>query len=102
MKHIKRFAAVLMSSLLMLAGIPSLSASAEQAAEYTRSARYAASNGYNTGVLTDGSESTALSFAAGGTLTVTCEELIYGISLKFNKKAVKWRVTAGRYEQACG
>ena len=102
MKHIKRFAAVLLSSLLMLPAIPARPAFAEQAAEYTRSAKYAASNGYNTGVLTDGNESTAISFAAGGTLTVTCEELIYGISLKFNKKAAQWRVTAGQYEQQCG
>ena len=97
MKRILRLTAVLMSCLLMSVLIPVLPASAEQAAEYTRSAKYAASGGYNTGVLTDGSESTVYSFAAGGTLTVTCEELIYGISLKFNKKAAQWRVTAGQY-----
>ena len=102
MKNGKQLAAVLTGALLMLHTVPAVPASAEQAAEFTSSAKYAASNGYNTGVLRDNNENTAISFAAGGSLTVTCEDPICGISVKFNRKPAQWQAAAGQYEMQCG
>ena len=101
-KRSKRLTALLLSVLLTARMIPVLPASAEQAAEFTRTAKYTASGGSQTGVLVDGNESTVCNFGAGGTLTVTCEDLISGISVKFNRKAVPWKVSAGQYELQCG
>ena len=102
MKRIRKAAAVLCSCLLMLRTTPALPVSAETAPEFTRTAKYTASGGYNTGVLTDNNENTAYSFAAGGTLTITTEDPICGIAVKFNRRAVPWRASAGQYEQDCG
>ena len=102
MKLLQKAAAVLCGCLLITLTVPAVPASAEAAPEFTRIARYTASTGYNTGVLTDNNENTAYNFPAGGTLTITTEDPICGISVKFNRQAVPWRACAGQYEQDCG
>ncbi|MBR5722044.1 MAG: hypothetical protein IKX57_00325, partial [Oscillospiraceae bacterium] len=95
MKLLQKAAAVLCGCLLTTLTVPAVPASAEAAPEFTRIAKYTASTGYNTGVLTDNNENTAYNFPAGGTLTITTEDPICGISVKFNRQAVPWRACAG-------
>ena len=104
MKMIKRLAAALLGSLLMLRMLPLMPASGADgaAAEYTRTAAYRASTGYNTAALTDGREGTTCSFPAGSSLTISCEDLICGISLKFDRKAVQWRAAVGQFDEMFG
>ena len=70
----KKTAAVLCGCVLMFRAAPAVPVSADAAPEFTRIAKYTASTGYNTGVLTDNNENTSYSFPAGGTLTITTED----------------------------
>ena len=93
MKVTKLVASVL-AVVVFCGALPMLPASAEASAEYTASAQMAASSGYNTNVMRDGSESSYYTFAPGGTLTITAGGAIAGLSVKFEKKSAAWHVSA--------
>ncbi len=65
------------------------------AAEYTYVTEYTAPRKLDTGLLTDGMESTALNFSAGETLALKCDAPIGGIYVKFDNKQTKWCASVG-------
>ena len=65
------------------------------AAEYTYVTEYTAPPDLDTGLLTDGMESTALKFSAGDTLRLKCEAAIGGIYIKFDLNQTKWCASVG-------